>query len=85
MNKSQAVMDLINTCPLVGYDTFFNFIDEEHSDNNTSLFTSSYGTLVKKYVDGEELLKFQCEIRQVKPMSQYSNTSENIEQMQIVQ
>ncbi len=85
MNKYQAVMDLISTCPLVGYDAYFNFIDETHNDNNTSLVTVPYGTLVKKYVDGDSLKKFQCEIRQVKPMSRYSNTSENIEQMQIVQ
>lgn len=85
MNKYQAVMDLISTCPLVGHDAYFNFIDETHSDNNTSLLTAGYGTLVKRYVDGRCLKKFQCEIRQVKPMSSISNTSENIDQMQRVQ
>ena len=85
MNKIQAVMDLISTCPLVGYDAYFNFVDETHTDNNTSLMTDGYGQLVKKYVDGDKLKKFQCFIRQIKPLSRYSNTSENIEQMQVVQ
>lgn len=84
-NKVQAIMDLISTCPLVGYDAYFNFLDETHTDNNTSLMTDGYGHLVKKYVDGDKLKKFQCVIRQVKPHSRYSNTGENVEQMQIVQ
>lgn len=85
MNKAQAVMDLISNCPLVGVDAYFNFVDETTKESNTSLLTDGYGKLVKKYVDGEELRKFQCVIRQVKPLSRYSNTSENIEQMQYVQ
>ena len=85
MNKYQAIMDFINTCHLVGYDTYFNFIDETHTNNNTSLMTIGYGTLIKRYIDGGCLKKIQCEIRQVKPLSSYSNNSENIEQMQIVQ
>ncbi len=85
MNKAQAVMDLISKCPLVGVDAYFNFVDETTTESNTSLLTDGYGRLVKKYVDGEELRKFQCVIRQVKPLSRYSNTSENIEQMQYVQ
>lgn len=85
MSKYQAIMDLITSCPLVGQDTYFNFVDENNIDNNTSLLTEGYGSLVKKYVDGDCLKKFQCVIRQNKPMSRYSNTSENIEQMQYVQ
>ena len=85
MNKPQAVMDLISTCPLVGYDAYFNFVDESNTESNTSLMTDGYGHLVKKYVDGDKVKKFQCVIRQVKPLSRYSNTSENIEQMQAVQ
>ena len=85
MDKFQAVLDFINACPLVGYDMYFNFIDETNSDGNTSLLTTGYGELVKTYTDGESLKKFQCEIRQVKPMSSYSNTSENAEQMARVQ
>lgn len=84
-NKCQAVMDLISTCPLVGYDAYFNFTDETNTDHNTTLYTVEYGMQVKKYVDGETLNKFQCEIQQVKPLSRYSNTNENIEQMQKVQ
>ena len=85
MNKAQAVMDLISTFPLVGNDAYFNFVDETNTDSNTSLLTDGYGHLVKKYVDGDKLKKFQCVIRQVKPLSRYSNTTENIEQMQAVQ
>ncbi len=85
MNKYQSVMDFVKTCPMVGSDTYFNFIDETNVDGNTSLITIGYGTLIKKYVDGDCLKKFQCEIRQVKPLSSYSNTSENIEHMQVVQ
>lgn len=85
MTKPQAIMDLISTCPLVGYDAYFNFVDETRNDSNTSLLTDGYGHLVKKYVDGDKLKKFQCVIRQVKPLSRYANTSENIEQMDYVQ
>lgn len=85
MNKYKAVMDLISTCHLVGQDAYFNFVDETNTDSNTSLLTDGYGHLVKKYVDGDEMRKFQCVIRQVKPLSRYSNTEENIEQMQKVQ
>lgn len=85
MNKYQSVMDFIKTYPKVGSNTYFNFIDATNTDGNTSLITSGYGTLIKKYVDGPCLKKFQCEIRQVKPLSCYSNTSENIEHMQVVQ
>ena len=85
MNKFQAVMDFISTCPLVGYSMYFNFVDETKADGNTSLLTDGYGHLVKKYVDGESLKKMQCVIRQVKPLSRYSNTNENVEQLQIVQ
>lgn len=85
MNKAQAVMDLISTFPLVGNDAYFNFVDETNTGSNTSLLTDGYGHLVKKYVDGDKLKKFQCVIRQVKPLSRYSNTTENIEQMQAVQ
>lgn len=84
-DKFQAVLDFINTCPLVGYDMYFNFIDETNSDGNTSLLTVGHGDLVKTYTDGESLKKFQCEIRQVKPLSAYSNTNENAEQMSRVQ
>lgn len=85
MNKFQAVLDFISICPLVGYDMYFNFVDETKPDGNTSLLTEGYGALVKKYVDGETLKKFQCVIRQVKPLSRYSNTNENVDHMQIVQ
>lgn len=84
-DKFHAVLDFINTCPLVGSDMYFNFIDETNSDGNTSLLTTGYGELVKTYTDGESLKKFQCEIRQIKPMSAYSNTDENAEQISRVQ
>lgn len=84
-NKNQAVMDFINTCPLVGYDLYFNFIDETNPDGNTSLIPVPYGKVIKKYTDGDKLLKQEYEIRQIKPMSTYSNTTENTDQMQRVQ
>lgn len=84
-NKYQAVMDLINTCPLVGYNVYFNFIDETNNDGNTTLATVPYGQVVKRYVDGEKLMKMQFEIRQVKPLATYSNTTANVDQMQLVQ
>lgn len=85
MNKVEAVYKFISSCPLVGKDAYFNFVDETNAESNTSLLTDGYGQLVKKYIDGESLRKFQCLIRQVKPLSRYSNTTENIEQMQAVQ
>ena len=85
MNKFDAVMDFIRTCPFVGAGMYFNFVNETEADGNTSLLTDGYGHLVKKYTDGESLKKMQCVIRQVKPLSRYSNTSENTEQLQAVQ
>lgn len=85
MNKFSKLSEFIGSCPLVGYDMYFNFIDETNQDGNTSLITSGYGETVKTYTDGMKVKKLQCEIRQVKPMSSYSNTNENVEQMQIVQ
>lgn len=85
MNKFQSVLSFIEGCPLVGLDMYFNFVDETGNDSNTSLLTDGYGLLVKTYVDGEKLKKFQCVIRQNKPLSRYANTSENAEQMQLVQ
>ena len=84
-SKFEAVMALIETCPLVGQDAYFNFVSSADQDENTSILTTPYGSLVKKYVDGPEVKKFQCEIRQVKPLSRISNTSENMEQIQKVQ
>lgn len=83
-NKYQAVMDFINTCPLVGYDLYFNFVDETNMDGNTTLATTPYGQKVREYVDGTILMKMQFEIMQIKPMSQCSNTTENTDQMQAV-
>lgn len=84
-NKYRAVMDLINTCPLVGHSTFFNVTDETNNDGNTSLLTTPDGTLVKKYIGGEKLKRFSCEIRQVKPLTFSENSNQNIEQIQLVQ
>ena len=84
-NKYNAVMAFINRCPLVGRDTYFNFIDETNNDGNTSLLTVPYSTPYKKYVDGDILWRMQFEIRQVKPLSSESNTEANAEQIQLVQ
>lgn len=84
MNKFTKLSEFIGSCPLVGYDMYFNFINETNQDGNTSLITSGYGMTVKTYTDGMKVKKLQCEIRQVKPMSSYSNTNENVEQMEIV-
>lgn len=85
INKYQAVMDFIKGCPLVGRDVYFNFIDETNNDGNTTLSTVPYGEIVKRYIDGDLLMKMQFEIRQVKPLATYSNTTANTEQMQLVQ
>lgn len=84
VNKYQAVMDFINECPLVGRDLYFNFIDETNNDGNTTLATVPYGQVVRRYVDGVMLMKMQFEIRQVKPLAAYSNTTANTDRMQLV-
>ena len=84
MNRYEKVMELIKQCPLVGNDTYFNFIDETNNDGNTTLATVPYGQLIRKYVDGEKLRKMQFEIRQIRPLAQYSNTNANMEEMQKV-
>lgn len=85
MNKAQAVKEFIKTCPMVGYDMFFNFVDTTNENGNTSLLTSGYGSVVKKYVDGTALKRFECVIRQTKPLSRYPNDDENVDQFQCVQ
>jgi hypothetical protein len=85
VNKYQAVMDFIKNCPIVGKDLYFNFTDETNNDGNTNLYTVPYGQVVRRYVDGALLMKMQFEIRQVKPLTTYSNTTANTEQMQLVQ
>lgn len=84
MNRYKAVLEFIKTCPLVGQDMFFNFVDETNTDGNTTLATVPYGQLVKKYVDGTSLMRMQFEIRQIKPFNQDSNTSANAEEMHTV-
>ena len=84
INKYEAVMEFINTCPLVGADLYFNFIDETGNDN-TSLVTTPYSTPLTKYVDGDFLMRMQFEIRQSKPLSKESNTTANTEQIGLVQ
>ena len=59
VNKYQAVMDFIKKCPLVGWDLYFNFVDETNNDGNTTLSTIPYGQVVKRYVDGDLLMKMQ--------------------------
>lgn len=84
MNKFKSVLDFIGTCPLVGRDLFFNFVDTTENGGNTSLVTDGYGEIVKRYVDGPKLKKMQFVVRQTQPLSRQSNTSENVEQMQKV-
>lgn len=81
----ESVYDFINTCPLVGSDMYFNFIDQDNAGTNTSLLPVSYGELIKEYADGGKLRKVSFEIRQVKPLAQNSNTLQNVEQIQLVQ
>ena len=85
MNKYEAVLNFINTCPLAGADGYFNFIDETNSGGNTSLMTGAYPTPYRTYVDGGKLFRMLFEIKQVKPYSQQSNSSENAEQFDRVQ
>ena len=84
-NKYEAVFDFINTCPLVGADLYFNFINETDNESNTSLMTVPYPTPARKYIDGENLERLQFEIRQTRPLSKESNTTANTEQIGYVQ
>lgn len=81
----QAIYKFINTCPLVGHDMYFNIVSQDNPDNNTALLIATYGELVQKYVDGDKVMKMQCEIRQIKPCSLQPNTAENVEQLDKVQ
>lgn len=83
-NEYEAVMNFINTCPLVGRDTYFNFIDTTDTEANTALYTVPYGRTLKTYTDGAKIKLMQFEIRQNRPLTQYSNTTANTEQMQTV-
>ncbi len=84
MNKFKSVLDFISTCPLVGRDLYFNFVDATEAGGNTSLITNGYGEVVKKYIDGPKLKKMEFVVRQTMPLSRQSNTSENVEQIQLV-
>lgn len=85
MNKYEEVFMFIQSCPLVGPDLYFNFINETDNESNTSLITVPYPTPARKYIDGNDLLRLQFEIRQTKPLSKESNTTANIEQIGYVQ
>lgn len=84
-NRYEAVMEFINKCPLVGSDTYFNFVDTGENDSNTSLLTVPYGEVVKRYTDGDKLMKMTFEIRQNKPLSRDSNTTANTDAINLVQ
>ena len=83
-NKYTAVLNFINTCPLVGSDTYFNFADVTSNDGNTFLHTVPYSTPYKRYVDGDALWRMQFEVRQIKPLCRESNTIANAETLQAV-
>ena len=83
-NEYEAVMEFINKCELVGKDTYFNFIDTTDTEANTALYTVPYGRTIKTYTDGTKVKLMQFEIRQSRPLEQYSNTNANAEQMQKV-
>ena len=83
-NRYEAVMEFINTCPLVGRDTYFNFIDTTDTEANTSLYTVPYGKIVKRYTDGGKVKLMQFEIRQNRHLAQYANTTANTDEMQKV-
>ncbi len=85
INRYEAVMTFINKCPLVGSDTYFNFVDTTENDSNTSLLTVPYGEVVRKYTDGDKLMKTTFEIRQSKPLSQDANTTANTDAINLVQ
>lgn len=78
-------MEFIKGFPYVGKSLYFNFIDKTNNEGNTALIPIQYGQVVKKYIDGEKVLKMQFEIRQVKPLSVQRNTTENTEQLKLVQ
>ena len=84
MNKYDAMLNFIKQYPLAGDNAYFNFIDQTNIDGNVSLGTVPYGQVVRRYVDGPMVMKMQFEIKQVKPLSQESNTSANAEEMQKV-
>ena len=84
INRYQAVMNWLDGYPQVGRDLYFNFIDETNNDGNTTLATVPHGQIVRRYVDGCRLMKMQLEIRQIKPLATYSNTTANADQMQLV-
>lgn len=84
-NKIEAVTEFLSACPYMGKDTFINFVTDENNDDSTSLLSTQYGKVIRRYTDGECLINLPLEIRQTKPYSKESNSTANAEYMQEVQ
>ena len=85
IDKNQKVLDFLSTSPFLGENLYFNFIDETAPGDNTSLMTEPKAQVIKKYTDGDRLMRMTYEISVVAPMSIYPNNSENLCQMQKVE
>ena len=69
-NQYEAVMNFLSTCPLVGENAQFNFMDTADTEENTALYTVPYGKTLKTYSDGTKIKVMQFEIRQNRPFTQ---------------
>ena len=84
-NKIEAITKFLTDSPHAGKDTYINFVTDENNDDSTSLLSTQYGKVVRRYTDGECLINLPIEIRQTKPYSKESNSTVNAKCMQEVQ
>ena len=63
-NKIEAITKFLTDSPHAGKDTYINFVTDENNDDSTSLLSTQYGKVVRRYTDGECLINLPIEIRQ---------------------
>ena len=91
VDKNQAVIDFLITCPqILSNPVFFNFLNAH--DNNKQIITQSNdATLNKNFVDGSVLKRYTCSLVDFRSVSYEplpkveGYTSENVEEMFDVQ
>lgn len=91
VNKNQAVIDFLMTCPTIANNSlFFNFINAQ-DNNNQIITTSNDKSLNKPYIDGSVLKRYTFTIISFKSITENAipkvagMTDENVDDIMEVQ
>lgn len=80
IDKNKSVFEFLKRYPDLGEDFYFNFTDET-APESVSLLTTPKKEVIKRYTDGEKLMKMTYEIALIASMSIYPDDLENLEQI----